>query len=114
VFDYLRCADIFVLPSIEEGSGSVALQEALQAGVAVVASDCDGIPEDLVHERDGLLVPAGDSSALASALSALLRDVGLRERLARRSRAVYRERFTAARFQAALAGVYGGLGFEPR
>ncbi len=114
VFEYLRCADIFVLPSIEEGSGSVALQEALQAGVAVVASDCDGIPEDLVHERDGLLVPPGDSPALASALSALLWDVGLRQRLARRAREVYRERFTAARFQAALAGVYGELGFEPR
>jgi glycosyltransferase involved in cell wall biosynthesis len=39
VFDYLRHADVFVLPSLEEGSGSVALQEALQAGVAVVASD---------------------------------------------------------------------------
>jgi glycosyltransferase involved in cell wall biosynthesis len=114
VFEYLRCADIFVLPSIEEGSGSVALQEALQAGVAVVASDCDGIPEDLVHERDGLLVPAGDSPALAAALSALLRDAALRQRLARRAREVYRERFTAARFQASLAGVYCELGFEPR
>ncbi len=114
VFEYLRCADVFVLPSIEEGSGSVALQEALQAGVAVVASDCDGIPEDLVHERDGLLVPAGDSSALASALSMVLGDVALRRRLARRAREVHRERFTAARFGAALAGVYRELGFEPR
>jgi glycosyltransferase involved in cell wall biosynthesis len=114
VFDYLRRADIFVLPSLEEGSGSVALGEALQAGVAVVASNCDGIPEDLAHERDALLVPPGDSRALAGALAALLGDASLRHRLARRAGEIYRERFSAAGFQVALAEVYGELGFEPR
>lgn len=114
VFDYLRHADVYVLPSIEEGSGSVALQEALQVGVAVVASDCDGIPEDLAHERDALLVPPGDSQALSSALAALLGDASLRARLARRAREVYRERFSAAGLTAALTDVYGELGFESR
>jgi glycosyltransferase involved in cell wall biosynthesis len=114
VFDYLRHADIFALPSLEEGSGSVALQEALQAGVAVVASDCDGIPEDLAHERDALLVPPGESPALARALTALLGDASLRSRLARRAREIYLERFSAAGLTAALAGVYGELGFEAR
>jgi len=114
VFEYLRLADIFVLPSLEEGGGSVSLQEALQAGVAVVASDCDGIPEDLVHERDGLLVPPGDSPALSGALAALLADEPLRRRLSSRAREVYQERFSAAGFQVALAEVYRELGFEPR
>ena len=36
---YLRLADVFVLPSFEQGSGSVALLEALQMGTAVVTSD---------------------------------------------------------------------------
>ncbi len=49
---YLRHADVFVLPSLQEGSGSVSLVEALEAGTAVVASRCDGIPEDLVDGRD--------------------------------------------------------------
>ena len=45
---YLREAGIYVLPSLQEGSGSVSLIEALQAGVAVVASNIDGIPEDVI------------------------------------------------------------------
>jgi glycosyltransferase involved in cell wall biosynthesis len=48
VFAYLRQADVFVLPSLQEGSGSVSLLEALQARTPVIASRCDGIPEDLV------------------------------------------------------------------
>jgi glycosyltransferase involved in cell wall biosynthesis len=43
---YLCQADVFVLPSIQEGSGSVSLLEALQHGVPVVASNLDGIPEE--------------------------------------------------------------------
>jgi glycosyltransferase involved in cell wall biosynthesis len=110
-FDYLRHADIFVLPSLQEGSGSVSLLEALQAGIAVVASDCDGIPEDLVRDRDALLVAPGDSLALNDALARLLTDEPLRARLAARARQVYEERFTADRFVAGLAAVYGELGF---
>jgi glycosyltransferase involved in cell wall biosynthesis len=110
-FDYLRQADIFVLPSLQEGSGSVSLLEALQAGLAVVASDCDGIPEDVARDRDALLVPPGDSLALKDALARLLTDEPLRARLAARARQVYEERFTANTFVAGLTEVYRELGF---
>ena len=110
-FDYLWHADIFVLPSLQEGSGSVSLLEALQAGIAVVASDCDGIPEDVARDRDALLVPPGDMLALKEALARLLMDAPLRARLAAQARHVYEERFTAKRFIAGLAEVYGELGF---
>ena len=57
---YLRHADVFVLPSLGEGgSGSMSLLEALMAGTAVVASACDGIPEDVTHGHDALLVEPG-------------------------------------------------------
>jgi glycosyltransferase involved in cell wall biosynthesis len=110
-FDYLRRADIFVLPSLQEGSGSVSLLEALQAGTAVVASDCDGIPEDLVRDRDALLVPPGDPLALQDALAHVLTNETLRARLAGRARQVYEEKFTAERFVAGLAEIYAELGF---
>src|SRR5579884_682395 len=113
VFDYLSHGDIFVLPSLQEGGGSVSLQEALQAGIAVVASHCDGIPEDLAPDRDALLVPPGDPGALHAALARLLTDEPLRARLAARARQVYEERFTAASFVAGLSAVYCELGFEP-
>lgn len=112
-FAYLRQADIFVLPSLEEGSGSVSLLEALQAGNAVVASACDGIPEDLTDGEDALLVCPGDVGELQQALSRLLRDDSLRTRLAHRARLTYEQRFSAAAFVTALQTTYAELGFVP-
>lgn len=109
VFTHLDPAGIFVLPSLEEGSGSVALLEALQAGTAVIASRCDGIPEDLRDGTDALLVEPGNAEALTRALSLLLEDSQLRDRLAARARAVFEERFSAQRFAHALGNAYAEL-----
>ena len=70
---------IFVLPSLEEGM-STSLAAAMAAGRPVVATKTGGIPE-VVGERAALLVPPGDSSALAEAISRLLDDPIERERL---------------------------------
>ena len=110
---FLRHADLFVLPSLEEGSGSVALLEALQAGCAVIASACDGIPEDLADGESALLVPPGDDAALQAALARALADPPLRLRLAAGARAVFTSRFSRAVFVAALAATYAELGFSP-
>jgi glycosyltransferase involved in cell wall biosynthesis len=106
---YLRHADVFVLPSLQEGSGSVSRIEALEEGVAVIASRCDGIPEDLVDGRHALLVPPGDPPSLADALARVLGDESLRMALAARGRRLYEERFSPAPFVAALRATYAEL-----
>ena len=65
--------DIFVLSSIHEGL-SIALVEALAAGVPVVATRVGGIPELITHGQYGLLVPPHDARALAAAMSGLAHD----------------------------------------
>jgi glycosyltransferase involved in cell wall biosynthesis len=110
---YLRHADVFVQPSLAEGSGSVAVLEALQSGRAVVASRLDGIPEDVTDGESGLLVEPGSMPALAAALARLLADRSLRQRLGERARQVFTERFSATGFVRALGEVYAGLGFGP-
>jgi glycosyltransferase involved in cell wall biosynthesis len=110
----LRAADVFVLPSRAEASGSVSVVEALDAGKAVVASACDGIPEDLTDAHDALLVAPGDVDALAGALRRLLTDRVLRERLAENARATHERRFSADGLVAALAEVYDSLLADPR
>ncbi len=112
-FKFLQRADIFVLPSLEEGSGAVSLLEAMQAGTAVVASACDGIPEDLTDGEDGLLVPPGDVPALRGAIARLLSDSALRERLSTRAYETFMRRFSASAFTNALGETYRGLGFDP-
>ncbi len=108
---YLRAADVFVLPSMNEQSGSLALIEALQAGLPIVASRCDGIPEDLVDGDSGLLVPPGDAGALSEAIGRVLRDGALREALGGRARQLFNEKFSAAELVRALAATYADLGF---
>jgi glycosyltransferase involved in cell wall biosynthesis len=103
---FLQHADVFVLPSIQEGSGSVSMLEAMQAGLAIVASDVDGIPEDVSHGDSAQLVPPGDPVALADALERVLADEGLRRQLQRRAREVFEARFSADTFSRSVGRLY--------
>ena len=70
---YLSCMDVFVMPSIKEGLG-LALLEAMSAGRPCVASATGGI-RDIVQDRvNGMLVPVGDSGAIADAILKILSD----------------------------------------
>ncbi|MDT4923341.1 MAG: hypothetical protein QOG01_1054 [Pseudonocardiales bacterium] len=84
-------ADLLVLASHAETYGMV-VTEALARGLPVVATAVGGLPEALGRTSDGrrpgLLVPAGDQRALASAIDSWLRDAELRRQL----RAAARER----------------------
>jgi len=80
------CFDVGVLPSHAEGSSN-ALTELLACGTPTVATAVGGNPESLRGGELGLLVPPGDSHALANALTRLLDDRELRSALAARSRA---------------------------
>jgi glycosyltransferase involved in cell wall biosynthesis len=111
-FQYLLHADVFVLPSIQEGSGSVAMLEALQAGAAIVASDLDGIPEDVTNGESALLVEPGNAEALSHALERVVLDTSLRARLRSRARATFEARFSADALSNALHDVYAELGFK--
>jgi glycosyltransferase involved in cell wall biosynthesis len=90
---FLNQVDIFVLPSLYEGLG-VAILEAMAAGKPIVASRVGGIPELIQHLATGLLVPPGDSEALAQAISRLVSEQDLAENLATRAREKVREEFT--------------------
>lgn len=111
---FLDEADIFVLPSREEQSGSLALIEAMRAGLPCVASGCDGIPEDVRHLDDAWIVAPGDPRALAGALGALIADSALRERLGAGARRQFERRFPAGAMVTALDRVYGEVLAEAR
>ena len=67
---YMRESSLLVLPSHAESFGAV-LVESLACGTPVVATRCGG-PEDIVNERVGVLVPAGEPEALAAAIERVL------------------------------------------
>jgi glycosyltransferase involved in cell wall biosynthesis len=78
--ELLFVADIFVQPSLWEGL-SLALLEALMAGLPVVATRVEGVIDVVEDEKSALLVPSKDAEALAKALTRLISDGGLRYRL---------------------------------
>jgi glycosyltransferase involved in cell wall biosynthesis len=78
-------ADVFVLASHFEGYG-MAYAEAVAHGLPVIGTTSGAIPETVPPDA-GLLVPAGNVSAFASALRQVVGDDGLRDRMAGASRA---------------------------
>lgn len=97
----LAAADVFVLPSHNEGL-PVAILEAMGAGLPVVATPVGAIPELVIENETGLLVPPGSAAALADALASLVRSPELRMRLGKQGRDRIEQHFpiqrTADRF----------------
>jgi glycosyltransferase involved in cell wall biosynthesis len=79
--DLLAAADVFVLPSLFEGL-PVSVLEAMAAQRPVVATAIGGTDEAVTHDLTGLLVPARDPAALASAIGRIRADPALAQRLA--------------------------------
>ena len=105
---YLGAFDVFAFPSRFEGF-PLALLEALLARSAVVATDVGGVSEIVRDDETGLLVPAEDPKALASAIRRLLADADLRRRLGERGRQLVLERFTADHMARAFERLYAEL-----
>jgi len=82
--ELLRALDVFVLTSAYEPFGNVVV-EAMASGLPVVCTAVDGVPE-LVTEDTGVLVPAGDDEAVATAVIELLRDPARREAMGQAGR----------------------------
>lgn len=76
----MQRAAALVLPSRVESFGVVVL-EAMRAGCPVVASACGGVSEVVTNDKTGLVVDASDPETLAGAISAVLDDEALAERL---------------------------------
>lgn len=89
--ELLSAADLFVLPSYEEGM-SLALLEAMAAGLPVVASDIPGNRPLVSDGEQGLLVPPRDAAALAAAIDRIWNEADLAAQLgaAARDRAMSR------------------------
>lgn len=76
----LNGMDLFTLTSFSEGCSNV-IQEAIFAGVPVIATQVGGNPELVLHNKTGMLVPSDDDEALADAIVELKNDNEKRKKL---------------------------------
>jgi glycosyltransferase involved in cell wall biosynthesis len=107
---YLLACDIFVLASHRDPCPLV-LSEAREAGLAIVATEVDGIPEALDNGKAGILVPAQDSHQLAKALIKLLSDANILQEWKQRSQENL-EWLNVARVHQETLAVYEELSFQ--
>jgi glycosyltransferase involved in cell wall biosynthesis len=105
VSSLLNDADIFCVPSLMEAT-SISALEAMANGRAIVATHVGGIPELIDHDVHGVLVPPGDTAALASAVIALALDERKREAVRQAAVARAAQEFDWSRIAAATAKEY--------
>ncbi len=85
LFDQIDRSDMLVLPSMSEGTPHVLI-EARSRSLPVVASRVGGIPDSITDGEDGLLVQPRDPGAIAWAITRIINDAELRQRLIRQGR----------------------------
>lgn len=106
--ELLASFDIFVLPSRSEGFGRVNL-EAMAMGKPVISTNVGGIPEVVLDEITGILVPPRNSHELAQATIRLLNDRELRESLGREGRRRVKDHFTLQAYAQRIQEIYGEI-----
>jgi glycosyltransferase involved in cell wall biosynthesis len=108
VSEMFSIADLFVLPSLSEGSPNVLL-ESMAAKVPIVATNVGGVPEHVSNGETAILVPPADSASLAAAMTELLSDRSRAARLASAAFDKARLMFSSAKYDERILNVYSRL-----
>lgn len=103
----LQETDMLVLPSFAEGV-PVVLMEAMAAAKPVVCTQVAGVSELVAHGESGLIVPPGDTDALAAAIIALAEDKDRRDRMGQMGREMVVANFDASKEARKLADLLRG------
>jgi glycosyltransferase involved in cell wall biosynthesis len=108
---YYRSASVFVFPSREDCLGVVIL-EALHCGVPVIATSVGGIPDMVENGSNGILIQSDSPKELADAISLLLDNDDLRQKLSQNAKLALNRRYYKARItlnEALVQSIEGGL-----
>jgi glycosyltransferase involved in cell wall biosynthesis len=106
VFAELQQMDLFVLPSLFGEGLPMVILEAMAAGVPVVASRVEGVPEVIRHGVDGLLVAPGDAHDLAETIRSVLHGQVCWRTLRRQAHARQAQVFSDESMAIKLATIY--------
>ena len=106
-------ADFLVAPSRQEAFGRVIIEAAF-AGIPAIGTDVDGIPEAIMANTTGLVVPPESPAALADAIARLVTDKTLRRQLGDAARKRARAEFSIETAAAGMAQAYARVLAHPR
>lgn len=102
---YLPAFDVFVLPSLKEGTPYTIL-EAMHAGVPVIATQTGGIPDSIENGKTGILVRTANAAELARAILRAAKDSSLCAALAKNAEIVVQRDYTLERMITETEKIY--------
>lgn len=102
----LIACDVFVQPSIFEGGLALSIMEAMAACRPVIATDIEGVNKNVTNGENILLVPPADPEALAVAITALLSDASLRQRISSAGKSLVSRDYSADKMVAGVTEIY--------
>jgi glycosyltransferase involved in cell wall biosynthesis len=105
---YLSCCKLFVLSSLTEGL-PITLLEAMQTGVPVVATAVGGIPQLIVHDEHGLLVPPCDTKSLCQSITRIYQHEDLAKGIAQNAKNIVLEKYSSRMMALGYDAVYHSL-----
>lgn len=110
----MNALDCLVHPQVATDAFPTVILEAMACNKPVIATACDGAPEQFIDGEHGLLVPMENVPALAEALRRMAVEPGLRSRLSRHGRRHVLEHFTLDRLARRILDLYRELWSGPR
>ncbi|MCA9915400.1 MAG: glycosyltransferase family 4 protein, partial [Anaerolineae bacterium] len=108
---YVRAADLFAMPSEQEGMPN-ALLEAMACGLPCCASEIGGVVDVLTDAKNGLLSAAGDADALAANLRMLLDNPVRARALGQAARDTIQQRYTWSSIVPQVEALYAQLALK--
>ena len=100
--------DLFIMSSIYEGLGR-SITEALSCGVPVVCTDVDGVPEIVIDNITGILVPPKDANKLADGIIRTLNDIETAKKMAEEGRRFVKDNFDVNKMINDIDSLYNTL-----
>lgn len=104
----LPAFDVFVLPSLTEGT-SMALLEAMACGLPVIATAVGGTPKVVISEKNGMLVPPESPEAIVHAVITLSENTQLREKIGRAALNTIESEFSINRWLGKIDDIYSDV-----
>jgi sugar transferase (PEP-CTERM/EpsH1 system associated) len=104
--DMLNVFDIFVLPSVTEGT-SLTILEAMSTGLPVVVSDVGGNKHIVTHGETGFLFEVNNLDSFGNCLNKLLSSKGLREEIGRNARRSVEQKYSFEKMLTSYCELYG-------
>ena len=104
--DWMKAADIFILPSKRPEPNATVLIGAMTMGLPCIGTNIGGTVETIDQEKTGLLVPPNDPEAIANAIAVLASDATLRKSMGREGRARAQELFSIKNYCRTISAAY--------